>query len=140
MRVEGALGTPVEDRIAVAEHSGRSEEMITPARLPGRDLAAAEIVPLSLRLRQNEAHLLDLWAAVDNDQELRPVNREAAPIDGSLGPGDPLLLDFGPVDDHLRHFRGESITQLRGLGRNVDRDGGWHRVADRRRCGPGLRP
>jgi hypothetical protein len=99
VRVEGALGTPVEDRIGVAEYSGGSKEMITPARLAGRYLGAPEIIPLALRLRQNEAHLLDLRVAVDDDQKLRAIDRPAACVDRCPGPSDPLLLLLRPVDN-----------------------------------------
>src|SRR5215813_2404401 len=72
MRVECALGPPAEDRIRVQKNPGGGQEVIIAAHLAGRYLGTAEVVPLPLRLCQNETHLLHPRVAVDDDQELRP--------------------------------------------------------------------
>ena len=135
MRIERALGPPIHDRIGVQKHPGRGQEVIIAAHLAGRYFRAAEVFPVPLRARQNEAHLLHPRVAVDDDHDLRPVDREAARSDRGPAPGDPLLLASGAVDDQMRNFVDEGPAQPRQLGRNVDRGCGLGRAGDRPRPG-----
>src|SRR4029077_13664294 len=83
--VERALGAPVEDGIVVQKHSHGGQEVVIAAHLAGRYLDPAEIVPFALRLRQDQAHLLDSRVAVDDHQDLRPIDRVPARGDRRLG-------------------------------------------------------
>jgi hypothetical protein len=117
MRVESAFGSPVEDRIGVQKHPARGKEVIIAAHLTGRYHRAAEVVPLPLHARQNEPPLLHPRVAVDDDEEPRPVCRQATCGDNGGGPGDPFLLPPG----RSTIFLGERTTQLRDLAGEIDR-------------------
>src|SRR6516225_7689312 len=106
--IECALGAPVEDRIRVEKDPGRREVVIEPARLAGGYFCTAEAFPKYIQPRQHDPHLLDIRIAVDNDQQLRPVDPLAASRDCSLRPGNPSSLTFRAVDDHARHFAHQS--------------------------------
>ena len=67
------------------KHPDRGKEVIIAALLTGRYFRAAEIVPLPLRARQNEPQLLHPRVAVDDDEDLRPVYRQAACGDSGGG-------------------------------------------------------
>src|SRR5215472_11163362 len=77
LRIECALGSPVEDKIGVQKDTGGSEVVVAPAHLAGRYSRATKAVPRSVRARQHDAHLLGAWIAVDDDNELGTVNRLA---------------------------------------------------------------
>jgi hypothetical protein len=69
------LGPPVEYQIRVQEHAGGRQVVVAPAGLSGGYLRPAKAAPCPVRSRQHEAYLLDIRIAVDNDEQLRPVDR-----------------------------------------------------------------
>src|ERR1700730_8922373 len=75
LSIECALGAPVEDQIGVQEHAGGREVMVAPPRLAGGYSRAAQALPFPIRSRQHNTQLLDIRVAVDDYQQLSPVDR-----------------------------------------------------------------
>jgi len=94
--------------------------MVAPPRLAGGYSRAPQALPFPIRSRQHNTQLLDIRVAVDDHQQLSPVDRLRARVNGSLGPGDPNSLAFGMVDNHFRHFAHQSSAQLRRLAIDID--------------------
>ena len=88
--VEGALGAVVEDRVGVQEHADRGDVGSVPSSgLPGRDAAASDDLPRLVRLGHDDAQLLDARIAIDDDQQLRPIDALACLCHGGAGARDP---------------------------------------------------
>ena len=100
--VECALGPPVEDSIRLREHARGCQVVIAPAHLAGGHSRTAEAGPCPIRTRQHYPHLPDSRVAVDDDEQLGPVDRPGASGNRSLRPRDPSSLIVGAVDDHAR--------------------------------------
>jgi len=82
--VERPRSAPVEDQIGVRKDPSWRHVITAPARLAGRNVAAAEVLPRSVGARQHEAQLLHVGIAIDDDEDLRPVDVLIA--DGDRGP------------------------------------------------------
>ena len=114
------LGPPVEYQIRVQEHAGGRQVVVAPAGLSGGYLRPAKAAPCPVRSRQHEAYLLDIRIAVDNDEQLRPVDRLGTSGNWSLRPGHPCSLALSAVDDHAQpHHLAVDIDQGRRLRRDI---------------------
>src|SRR6516162_4618620 len=66
LRIECALGPPVEDCIRVQKDPDRRQVVVEPAPLSGRYFRAAEAFPRPVGTGQYDAHLLDIGIVVDD--------------------------------------------------------------------------